>query len=328
MSCVNKWLMEKLQLPIQSLQTVLNIEGTGGVRVLYYGIVECQLSLPRIEGFERDVLMLVIDDSPYGNRVPIQLGTLHIDMILKVAAQDPTIKLGDSWERARLASSLKMGWAHAELNWGEVDLDQWVGNVINTQKTTLEPFVSCIISGTMRGPIRMAGISKRVNVLTEPTEAQLAEGSWFSAVPSYTYVSPSSCRVQVMIKNLTARPVTVGKGQMVAVVKPANKVPKMLALTEATNKNESAPKVGPWETSPEEGPQIYLKQGVMEPSEQKPLSEVQFKKLYDQLQLEKYTSEWEPELKTELKELMWEYSFLLWTVWIWERQILSNTTSS
>ena len=30
MSCVNKWLVEKLQLPVQSLQTVLNIEGTGG----------------------------------------------------------------------------------------------------------------------------------------------------------------------------------------------------------------------------------------------------------------------------------------------------------
>ena len=28
MSFVNKWLVEKLQLPVQSLQTILNIEGT------------------------------------------------------------------------------------------------------------------------------------------------------------------------------------------------------------------------------------------------------------------------------------------------------------
>ena len=41
MSCVNKWLVEKLQLPVRSLQTILNIEGTGGIRVPYYGIVEC-----------------------------------------------------------------------------------------------------------------------------------------------------------------------------------------------------------------------------------------------------------------------------------------------
>ena len=98
MSCVNKWLVEKLRLPVQSLQTILNIEGTGGVRVPYYGIVECQLGLPEVEGFQKDVLMLVIDDSPYGKKVPVQLGTLHIDMILKAAEQSPTAQLGDSWE--------------------------------------------------------------------------------------------------------------------------------------------------------------------------------------------------------------------------------------
>ena len=63
MSCVNKWLVEKLQLPVQSLQTILNIEGTRGVRVPYYGIVECKLGLPEVKGFQKDVLMLVIDNS-------------------------------------------------------------------------------------------------------------------------------------------------------------------------------------------------------------------------------------------------------------------------
>ena len=96
MSCINKWLVKKLQLPVQSLETILNIEGIGGVRVPYYGIVKCQLGLPKIEGFQRDVLMLIIDNSPYGKKVPIQLGILHIDMILKVTAQNPSIKLGDS----------------------------------------------------------------------------------------------------------------------------------------------------------------------------------------------------------------------------------------
>ena len=42
--------------------------------------------------------MLVIDDSPYRQKVPVQLGTLHIDMILTTAKQNPTKKLGDSWE--------------------------------------------------------------------------------------------------------------------------------------------------------------------------------------------------------------------------------------
>ena len=40
----------------------------GGTRVPYYGIVECRLRLPEIEGFQKDVLMLVIDDSSYGKK--------------------------------------------------------------------------------------------------------------------------------------------------------------------------------------------------------------------------------------------------------------------
>ena len=192
MSCVNKWLVEKLQLPVQSLPTILNIEGTGGggVRVLYYGIVECQLGLPEVKGFQKDVLMVVIDD--YGKKVPVQLGTLHIDMILKAAEQNPTARLGDSWEQTKLATSLKMGRACAEIEPNEIDLSQLTGNIINTQKVMLQPFESRVISRTMKGPIQAAGISKRVNVLTKPTCIQIDEGSHFSAVPAYTYVSPGS----------------------------------------------------------------------------------------------------------------------------------------
>ena len=65
-----------------------------------------------------------------------------------------------------------------------------MGNIINTQKVILQPFESRVISGMMKGPIWAAGISKRVNVLTKPTRIQIDEGSHFSAVPAYMYVSP------------------------------------------------------------------------------------------------------------------------------------------
>ena len=54
-----------------------------------------------------------------------------------------------------------------------------------------------------KGPIRTAGISKRVNVLTEPTDTQINKGSNFSAVPAYTYVSPGSSRARVMLINVS-----------------------------------------------------------------------------------------------------------------------------
>ena len=85
-----------------------------------------------------------------------------------------------------------MGRACAEIKSNEIDLSQLTGNIINTQKVILQLFESRVISRTMKGPIQAAGISKSVNVLTEPTCTQIDEGSRYSAVPAYTYVSPGS----------------------------------------------------------------------------------------------------------------------------------------
>ena len=40
--------------------------------------MEYHLKFPEIDGFDKDVLMLVIDNSPYGMRVPLLIGTLHM----------------------------------------------------------------------------------------------------------------------------------------------------------------------------------------------------------------------------------------------------------
>ena len=85
MSAMTKSFAEALELEIKPLDSMLVIEGTGGGKVPYHGYIECILNLPQIEKFDHDVLMLVIDDSQYGNRVPIQIGTLHIDMAIDLA---------------------------------------------------------------------------------------------------------------------------------------------------------------------------------------------------------------------------------------------------
>ena len=48
------------------------------------------------------ILMLVIKDSEYGERVPIQLGTLHIDMILEKVTTEELNSLGKAFERGRV----------------------------------------------------------------------------------------------------------------------------------------------------------------------------------------------------------------------------------
>ena len=74
----------------------------------YHGYVECCLQLPQIKKFDIDVLMLVINDSAYGMQVPIQIGTLHIDMALDLATEAKMKKLSRKWERTRMVSALRM----------------------------------------------------------------------------------------------------------------------------------------------------------------------------------------------------------------------------
>ena len=209
-----------------------------------------------------------------------------------------------------MAATLKLGQAQTTIGESEgINLDDLVGSVTTTQKLKLAPFEGRTILGVMRDP--SVGW---VNVLSEPSEGQLKEGAMFSAVPAYTYASPGSARVQVMLKNLTAHTVTVGKGQVIAELKPANAIPKMLAPKVVEETNESAPegsgrgtssKDSPREPSPED-----RENAPYDATPRTKLTESQMAELYKKLELEKHTEGWGERLKRELREIMDEYGFL------------------
>ena len=48
-----------------------------GLTIPYLEYVETRLCIPEVKAFEWDVLILVVPDSSYCNRVPIALGTIH-----------------------------------------------------------------------------------------------------------------------------------------------------------------------------------------------------------------------------------------------------------
>ena len=231
MSAMVKSFAEELDLEIKPLSTILDIESTGGRRVPYHGYVECQLKLPQIEKFNLDVLMLVIDDSPYGMRVPIQVGSLHIDMAIDLATEAEMKKLSRKWERARMAHLLRMGSMTVDKtsDKSEFNLDEIQGTVHLTQNVVLGPFENATISGLLKGPIKHSSYHKRVNVSVELLEVHKEEGAKYCAVPGYTFLKPGSHRVHVMIKNLTARNITVNQGNKVAEIAAANVIPQMLA---------------------------------------------------------------------------------------------------
>ena len=234
MSAITKSFAEELQLEIKGLQMILDIEVTGGGQVPYHGYVECRLTLPDIEKFDLDVLMLVVDDSPYGMRVPIQIGTLHIDMALDLATEEEKRKLNCQWRRAELAASLHMKSANAKAEDSEesqptFDLAQISGSVHLIQDLALLPFKDVTLKGLLKGHVKQCGYFKRVNVALEPLEQHKEGEGTFCAVPTYTFLKPGSNCVEVMLKNITARPIMIKQGIKVAVIEAANAVPKMLA---------------------------------------------------------------------------------------------------
>ena len=48
--------------------------------------------------------MLVLEDHDYGQRIPIQIGTLHINRVLDLVTKEEIDHLTRSWHRGRIAT--------------------------------------------------------------------------------------------------------------------------------------------------------------------------------------------------------------------------------
>ena len=92
-----KW-VKKLKLKPQQLQSILQIEGSGGLEVPYLGYVEVHLKTPEIKAFDLDVLLLIVPDSAHTQYIPIMLGMLHIDMVIKLATKRELESLNKQWK--------------------------------------------------------------------------------------------------------------------------------------------------------------------------------------------------------------------------------------
>ena len=112
------------------------------------------------------------------------------------------------------------------------DLAQVNGSVHLTQDLSLLPFEDVTLKGLLKGHVKCSGYIKRVYVALEPLEQHKEGQGTFCAVSANTFLKPSSNRVEVMLKNITARPITINQGVKVAVIEAANAVPKVLAPKE------------------------------------------------------------------------------------------------
>ena len=132
--------VKKLKLEPNLLQSILQIEGSGGLEVLYLGYVEVHLRIPEVKAFVQDVLLLIIPNSTQTQYTPFTLGTLHIDMAIKLATEKELKNLNKQWQRSLVATKLTMKEAQI-LNVEEAQIVSKLDSDVKLVKdTTISPF--------------------------------------------------------------------------------------------------------------------------------------------------------------------------------------------
>ena len=211
-------MVKALDLKIRNLKEILPLEGAAGIKVPYLGYVEARLEIPGVDAFNKDCLFLVMPDHEYGHRVPVTIGTLHIDMIIEQASKDELDQLGTAWGRGKVNRQIQARRVQLEY---VTQLETITGKVWLTKKVKLKSNQSLKVKARSSNPLNI----KRVNVIIEPTDDE--EGNY--TIPAYTYLKSNSRNVHVGLCNMSCHAVSLSKGTVVAELSPANAILKMLA---------------------------------------------------------------------------------------------------
>ena len=139
---------------------------------------------------DEDCLFLVVPNLKYTERVPVSIGTLHIDRCLEVLRGDEVENLSKAWEHTLFPRYLMKS---KTLKDPEFDLDQVRGTVKLTKDITLSPFETIHVSAKSS----VWGHFKRVLVLMEKLERE--NDSAVEPVNSYSVLHPGSDRVQIVL---------------------------------------------------------------------------------------------------------------------------------
>ena len=213
-------------LDIHSLDNLLDIEGSSGVSVPYIGYVEVNLKIPEVKAYNEDVLMMVMNDSRYGDIIPFAIGTIHTHSALEVITDNEWKNLSLAWKSAAL-----LAYASKAAKMENFSLDTVKGDVKAHKAIILPPFSTTFVKGRST----MKDHHKRINVVTD--HSNNIRNNSIAAVRSYSFIKPGSNKVVVSVKNLTIKDVTLKAGTVIGKNEVANAVPPMLA-TKPENREE------------------------------------------------------------------------------------------
>ena len=283
---ISESLVMALKLPVHKLNTLIEAEVSGGGIIPYVGYVEARLKIPGIKAMNKDSLFMVSNDSPYTERVPIQLGTLHIREAISCATDIEINKLATAWKTDNFPPLEK----NLKVTKPEFDLNQIKGHVKLTKSVTIAPFQTIHASGLAECNQHF----KRVNVLVEPDPNKCYE----SVIPihEYTVIKPGSCRVSVGLGNNSCHKIMIAAKSIVAKITAANVVPHSLAPNVEIEDGQHQD-------------QDQENQNRCSTHEAPKLTPEKEKLLFDKIDLSGADS-WDPKLVEEAKQLFREYAHI------------------
>ena len=212
---------KKLKLEPKQLQSILQIEGSGGLEVPYLGYVEVHLGIPEVKAFDQDVLLLIVPDSTHTQSTPITLGTLHIDMAIKLATEEELRNLNKQWQRSLVATKLTI----KEVQVLDIENAQIVSGLDSDVKlfrdTTLGPFETIKTKGILR---KTPNHYKRKNVMVNDLRERRSYKD-MAVVHQLQILKPGSDRIPMVLQNLSGRTLKLKKGMNVAHVEASQVVP-------------------------------------------------------------------------------------------------------
>ena len=163
-------------------------------------------------------------DSAHTQYTPITLGTLHIDMVIKLATKKELGSLNKQWKRGVVATKLTM----KEAQIVSVDDEQIISKIDNVLKlakdTTIDPLGTIEVKGFIKTPNHY----KCVNVVIDNLpENQCCKD--MTVDQQIQVLKPGSNKIPVVLRNISCTTLKVKKVMKIAHVEASNIVPTMVS---------------------------------------------------------------------------------------------------
>ena len=107
--------------------------------------------------------MLVYPDSKYSQKVPVVLGTLHIDALLEVVMEEELKNLTPAWRWGSVGRKILVKQLNFQTKDEQSMIDKIDYQVKLTKTVTIPPMRACRAGGVAKLPC----LNKRVNVAVE-----------------------------------------------------------------------------------------------------------------------------------------------------------------